>query len=154
MFGDEHVKFCWAAYKRGAFAEEFKRNLTPAEFRIGLLDRVSTIIGQGGDLFILKTRAGIPVGIVSVAVSSPPSAVRQMMPYVVWFPEATPRNKIECALKFLVAAKAENNLLIVARRPAWPFFRHLGKYGVLRPVGELRGYYEDGTEAMLFQGVR
>ena len=122
-----------------------------------MLEKAANIIGQGGDLFTLTahTRWGdIPVGLTSIAVQKPPDALKQIMPHFVWFPEASARNKLECSLRFLIAAKAEGNVILVARQPAWRFFAHLCNYGVIRPVGKLRGYFADGDDAMLYQGVR
>ena len=69
-----------------------------------------------------------------------------------WFPEASPRNKLECSLKALLDIKKGHLLMFtVAEGRDMVFLGHLCKYGVLRRVGTIHRYLEDGTHAGLFQ---
>lgn len=152
-FSDSHIKYVWAAYRRG-FLEDIEPGLSAEEFRLRLLGWARQIIETNGDVFVLtgKTPFGeIPVGIVSFKCEAPPSANQQFQPHVDWLPEASPRNRLECAMKFLIDMKKDGIVLLVAREKDWKFFERLCNYGVLRPVGKIRGYYSDGTAAMLFQ---
>ncbi len=73
-------------------------------------------------------------------------------PNVWWFPEATPRNKIELSVKFLIELKAEFLVLIPSKEHEVAYFSHLSYYGLLRKVGTIREYFPDG-KAILFQSV-
>lgn len=75
-------------------------------------------------------------------------------PHVIWFPEASSRNRLELALAFLVELKRHYKVLLWVREANWKFYDHLCKYGVIRTVGKFRAYYPDGENAYLFQGVQ
>ena len=152
-FSDSHIKYVWAAYRRG-FLEAIEPGLSAEEFRLKLLGWAKQVIENNGDVFVLtgKTPFGeIPVGIVAFKCETPPSAKMQFQPHVDWLPEASPRNKLECWMKFLVDLKKQGSVLFVTKEKDWKFFEHLSKYGVIRPVGKIRGYYSDDSDAMLFQ---
>ena len=155
-FNESHIRYCWAAYKKGAFGPQVQEGLSPEEFKGDLLTRTAQNINAGGDLFTLlahTTKGILPVGIISIAISEAPFTIRQISPHVVWMPWASGRNKLETILKFLVAAKEEGKPIITAREPDWNFFNRLCNYGVIRPVGKLRGHYSDGGDARLYEGV-
>ena len=109
------------------------------------------LFGAGGEalVFLGKTRRGeIPVGLVLLVLNGPYAE-----PHVVWFPEASPRNRLELALAFLVDLKRNYKVLLWVRERDWKFYDHLCKYGAIRTVGKFRGYFPDGVNAYLFQGV-
>ena len=104
-------------------------------------------MAAGGDVFILFSR-GAPVGLVAVELNQ-----RQAWPHVTWFPEATPRAKFECSVKFLKTISGKINAVVVSERQDIKFFDRLSKYGVLRRIGEGKGWL-DGKDVMLFETVR
>ena len=149
---EKHFKYLWAAYKLGKLdILGLEPDLDPLRFKAWLVKATSEIIGFGGDLFIVGV--GMPLGLVVVSLGGPPKAKRQLYPHVVWFAPTTPRNRLECSLKFIVEMKQEGNLIVVADQTNWRFFEHLCKYGCLRAMGKFRGYFESGEDAMLYQGV-
>lgn len=155
-FSGEHIKYVWAAYKRGQFPV-VPGELTPDEFRLYVADWVAAFMEAGGDWFILeaKTKYGkIPVGITSVRVEEGDDTVKQMTPHVIWFPEASARNKLECAVKFITDLRKEGHIVTIARQQDWRFFSALANYGIIRPVGKLWKHYKDGSDAMIYQSVR
>ena len=100
-----------------------------------------------------KTSKGeIPIGLASVRYEQCGKS-RHSYPHVVWFPEASRRNRLECALKFLIELKNKSLVLISARAGEVEFFDHLCKYGVLRGVGKIWSYFGPGEDAVVFQGV-
>ena len=126
-------------------------------FKNYLADRCEAVLEAGGDVFAMmgQTPVGrIPVGLISEDVKAGPRIRTQIMPHAWWFPEASARNRLECVAAYLVDAKREHNILIIAEQPHWPFYSHLGHYGILRGIGRFRGYLADGGDVTLYQGVR
>ena len=150
------MKWLWAAYRRGVFAHlpEFKDGMDTFQFQNTFLVMLGDrILGRGGEawIFLGKTQRGeIPIGL-AVGV---PGEHKHLEPHVFWFPEASPRNKLECILKWLIDFKSDWRVDIWAKQPSWKFFDHLCKYGVLRPVGKYRDCFDDGGDGMLYHGVR
>jgi hypothetical protein len=143
------MAYLWAAYKRGVFSHlpEFTPDLTPDDFRRLMFAVIGNILQSGGDAWVFYSKSVHPVGFMVGPVSGD-----RMEPHVFWFPEATPRNKLECILKWLKEMKEKYRLFVFANEPDWKFFDHLCKYGVIRPVGKYRNLSERG-DAMLYQGV-
>ena len=153
-FAQTDLKYLWAAYKRGAFdaVPEFAPpGLDAVGFSEAAIAFIEQFIGRGGEMYSLigRTEHGrIPVGMVILLLGGDFAE-----PHVTWFPEASPRNRLELALAFLVEQKRHHKLLIWVRQRDWKLFNHLCKYGVIRTVGKYRGYFPDGDNAFLFQGV-
>jgi len=152
------MKYVWAAYKRGAIGGPiFPEGLEPADFRSRLADLAIKMIRGNGEVTVLigKTARGeIPLGLVMTIVTAGGDHAPSASSHVQWFPEASPRNKLECAAKFLVDLKENVNVSITAAEPDWPFYAHLCDYGILRPVGKYRKWFTNGGDAMLYQAVR
>ena len=122
------------------------------EFVYVFTTMVGRLIDSGGDAFVLfgnSPKYGrIGIGVITVVRDA-----NKLYPHVAWFPEASMRNKIECVAKFLVEIKKLGVVLIYSIDAEAGFFYHLGKYGILRAVGKIRGYFPDGGDSMLFQSV-
>ena len=143
----KHFPYIWAAAKRGVFdigestADEFKGELSRM---------LADLVEKGGEGYIGMARKDdkdIPVCLCLIEYQQ-----NRAYPTVWWFPEATPRNKIELSVKFLIALKAEFLVLIPAKEHEVAYFSHLCKYGLLRKCGTIREYFPDG-KAVLFQSV-
>jgi hypothetical protein len=152
------MKYVWAAYKRGAIKGPlFPEGLEPADFRAKLADLAIKLIRGNGEITILvgKTAHGqIPLGLVITVLAVGGDHAPCASSHVQWFPEASARNKLECGARFLVDLKETVNVSISAAERDWPFYAHLCKYGILRPVGKYRKWFMDGGDAMLYQAVR
>lgn len=145
------MPYLWAAYRRDVFKEMFKDGLSPTEFTALVHERTAALMAIGGDAYILLARTfkgTIPVGLVAMTVHQ-----GQAWPHVAWFPEAKSRNKVECALKFLLLLKEKINAVIPSKQGDVAFFDHLCKYGVLRRIGTGRGWFGP-EDAILFETVR
>lgn len=114
-----------------------------------MLASLGKIFQSGGEAWMFYGRQAIPLGMV---VGHIVPETQSMEPHVFWFPEATARNKLECALKWLVDMKAKYALFLWIKEPDWNFYLHLCKYGAIREVGKYRNF-PGGGDAMLFQGV-
>jgi hypothetical protein len=142
------MAYLWAAYKRGVFAHlpEFTPELSPDDFRKLMFAVIGNVLQGGGDAWMFYSKSIHPVGLVIGFASG-----KGMEPHVFWFPEATPRNRVECALKWLVEMKSKYALFLWVKEADWNFYRHLCKYGAIREVGKYRDF-PGGGDAMLFQG--
>lgn len=71
---------------------------------------------------------------------------------VKWFQWATPRNRIECMVRFLNDSKHTGWTLLI-RSPVVQeqFWQLMGGYGVVRRIGKQQAYYENDTEADVWQ---
>ena len=146
----------WAAYKEGSFPEDgrFPPGLSPTEFQTEAVIMLRELIQSGNEGATLLDRSGTPVGFVTVWMKHNPAEAPQFCPHVNWFAWVTPRNKLECALNFLIEMKKEALGILVIEPENWRFFEHLCKYGLLRRVGTFRGYWADGRDAAIFETVR
>lgn len=142
-----HFPYIWAAAKRDVFdigeatADEFKGELTQL---------LSELVNRGGEAYIGIARKGekdIPICLCMIEFQQ-----NRAYPNAWWFPEATPRNRLELSIKFLIDLKAKFLVLIPAQEYEVAHFKHLCKYGLLRKVGTIREYFSDG-KAVLFQSV-
>lgn len=129
------------------FAGKLDEGLNPTEFRQMMLATLGGIFQSGGEAWMFYGQSSVPVGLVVGHISG-----NRMEPHVFWFPEATPRNRIECSLLWLKDMKSRYRLFIFVGQGDWKFFDHLCKYGVIRPVGKYRNFSDDG-DVMLYQGV-
>ena len=151
-----HFKYAWAAYKRGVFSDAFPEGLDAADFTAHLADTVLTVERMGGEVItaIADTPKGhIPVGITTIEYQG-----EKAFPHVVWFPEASHRNKLELGLTLFIALKDKHLVLVTAKTPRneksadVKYFEHLGKYGVLRRAGTIWGYFGEDS-AVIFHSV-
>ncbi len=138
---EEDLKWFYVAHKTGSFALD--EDLDPVEFKtralefIGLLDDAFTLFAQTG-------RGEIPVGLMMVGLSE-----HRMEPHVFWFSWASARNKLESTVNFINEMRGMWKVHIVAEEKYWPFFVHVCRYGIMKRVGKLEGWYAKG-DAMMF----
>ena len=147
-----HFPYLWAAYKRGALSHlpDFPENMTAEAFGTRMSEEIVALIQTQGDaeVLIAKTRHGsIPIGLATIHY-----AARHIEPEWLWFSEASLRNKLECAAKFLVALKSQVGIVIAAKPENVTFYGHLCKYGILRRVGIFHDYWPS-ENAVLYQSV-
>ena len=120
--------------------------LSASEFKGRIVGLLTDLLTSGGEASVLRSHAGLPVGVIMMNITG-----GRMEPHAFWFPEATPRIKLETILGWLIDYKARYRLFIWVRQKDWKFDDHLGKYGVVRTVGKYRKFDEE--DAFLFQGV-
>jgi len=109
------------AYKHGAF-EDFDPGLEKEDFIRASAEKIL----QWDDAVILEVNK--PVGLLAVNLLGTHALIRAF-----WFPWATPRNKIETVLKFILDHKKDVHLLGASNEK--PFFDQLFRYGCVRAIG-------------------
>ena len=142
----EHAKWLWAAYKMGAFPD-LLQDISETDFAW----EIGPVLETYDFATIAKAkkpgRDGLtPVGIFLVSLVG-----AHAEPHVIWFPWATPRNKLELVIKFLIALNKDYTTIVNSKEENKRFFEHLCKYGILRRIGIAYKFFEDGQKAHLFQ---
>lgn len=152
---NQAMAYVYAAYKRGKLIigePDLERDAFASMFERWLKE----LIGSGSQAIVIRAKVNeiIPVGLVIIDYQGTTA-----YPDIHWFPEASPRNRVECGLYLMLELKKEHMVFFtvpgITRNPEpdWKFLMHLCKYGVLRPVGTIRDHNGEGEHATLFQSV-
>lgn len=161
QFQDADWPWLWAAYRKGGLSDFITEairlttslpedtdpdSLTQEQFRLLMLRT-----GQGAcGVWMMTAADGRPVGIV---MAYPETLVTQK-PHVRWFPWASPRNRLECALRFVLKEGKKSNLFLFTKPEDRKFWQVLCRYGVLRPIGKVYNHYEMGDTVDTWQSHR
>ncbi len=141
----------WAAYRRGIFEDLFEGGLDIHQFDVAFIELTRRALLSGMELWVFfgnTTHGNIPIALLAMTYDG-----HIAKPHINWFPEATPRNKLEAIVKFFIEVKKTHLALFDVREEQAEFFRHVSRYGLLRAIGKVRDYYSDGTHAIMFQTV-
>lgn len=135
----------WLSYKMGGFPELAEDIKEP-----NFVDEIAPLIDRYDDAVIglaknPKKDEIIPVCLFTVEFAG------WVSPHVRWFPWATSRNKIEVTIRFLMKTVENYTTVVHCNDTDRPFFAHLCKYGIMRPVGHVDGFFEDGGKIMMYQ---
>ena len=162
LLSDGDWPFLIAAYKKGTFDNVLLglqqthdlpeiEELTNEEFRA-----LFTEFFREGEHYILTARTSafktldgqVPVGLVDTNPDN-----HRMTPRVLWFPWASPRNRIEATVKFLDDHRKENLILIFDDEQSHRFFVRMAQYGILNRVGIASGripFWENGEKSVIW----
>lgn len=110
------------AYKHGAFT-----GIAPGLEKEEFIVKAAEEIMQWSDAVILEVNK--PVGLLSVNLLDDHALIDAH-----WFPWATPRNKVETVLNFILDYKKDFHLLAASSEK--PFFDQLFRYGCVRAIGK------------------
>lgn len=155
-----HLKYCWAAYRRGCFDYLVAPGLEATEFTNRFLNMAAGVVSRGGEIVVCigpTPNGEIPIAVVAINYDGFDLPYPAAFPHAEWFPEASDRNKIEAGLQFFLKLKETKRGVILVRHtrgkktPEVRYYEHLAKYGIVRPVGHMRDYYEPGVSAMIFE---
>lgn len=150
------LQWLFAAYKKDGFGPMFAPDMTAAEFR----DEATAFLQRQQHSWLIvapSTRGPIPVALVFGS-----SEGHRLFPHAIWFPWATARNRLEGTVAYLHEATEQGMLVIIPSGKTFlPFFTKLMRYGILKRVGVIPGWFADnatanrsvegpGTEAMFF----
>ena len=126
------------AYRAGAFPD-VEKGLDKDGFAEAAIAHLVAL----DDAIMLES--GRPVGFVQVRMWGGHALLG-----IDWFPWASPRNKIECALKFFLEYRDKAHLIWASEDTR--FFSHIGRYGVIRAIGLSKGW---GDEPMtLYEALK
>ncbi len=151
----EDLRYVWAAYKKGALAsmgEKFAGGEMDRDAFVDAIEAEIQVNYHGAwTLFADAPRRGVmPVGLVLGFYSHPNPAFAPFMIVgdMVWFPWASPRNRIESAVGFFRAIHAQVPMVEYARAQHRRFFEMIAKHGVMRRVGTSFNVYPGEATAV------
>lgn len=136
---DSDLPYVWGAYKMGHY------DWPPGLDVEGMKGEVARLLGQCDEAYTAVID-GRPAGIALATFAG-----RRMEPHVDWFPWATKRNKVECAIRFFIEMRKDYKVLIFATAADQGFFDVMCRYGVIRRVGTLHKYGDDLSDAKLYE---
>ena len=151
---DEDMKFLAAAYKKGdlkSLGPTFASTEMEYEaFREAFIREVMTNYHGAWTLFAQTRKGFMPVGAVLGFYPHPNKAVTPFMIVgdILWFWWASPRNRVEAAVKFFSAIRDQTPMMEFASEAHMPFFEMLAKHGVMRRVGTSFNVYPAGKTAL------
>jgi hypothetical protein len=139
---DEDVRYAFAAYRVGgltAFPEGLDAETFKVEFKKLILSRY-----DAAWVLFAETKKGFwPVGLATGFWPHPAVETFLIFNNFVWFPWASPRNKIEAATNFFDKARYDVPMIGFAGERDKEFFALIAKLGVLRRVGTVAGIFGD-----------
>lgn len=142
----DDFKYLWAAYRSGDFDLPVPEGLEAKDF-----DAVVLSVMAGFDDWRIVTaptkRGVIPVGLFGGQVMDDR---KNLSSHVLWFPWASERNKLEAMVRYLANMRHDFIILAKASFDFRDFFNHVCRYGVLRRVGTINGWF-DGEPCALYQ---
>lgn len=152
----EDVKFAWAAYKKGALepmAGPFSQtNMTADEFNVAFQATVIARYHGAWTLFAEVPKRGyMPVGIVMAFYSHAEHALSPFMIIgdIVWFPWASPRNRLEAAVNFFNTIRKQIPMMDYAHGEVnRRFFDTMCKHGIMRRAGTTLNVVKDEPVAI------
>lgn len=158
MTGDDAPYF-WVAYRMGAFeslGEPFDdRDALDGEAFAQAFDAHWTANYQVGLVLLAEVpeKGRIPVG-VFFAAEVDPAAPLYASRAMLWFPWATPRNRLEAFVHLLDRLRADVTVLLRPERADERFVSVLARYAVVRPIGKAYEVRADQEETLLYQTRR
>ncbi|MGI9411545.1 MAG: hypothetical protein ACR2OV_15810 [Hyphomicrobiaceae bacterium] len=136
---ESDFRWLWAAYQKGGL-EAIPRDLDTAQFIAAAFGHLEKFSEQ----FMVETDR--PIGAIVTLTNG-----YLFEPHAIWFPWASPRNKLEGALKFLSQERKDRLGVIYMDLDRKRFLEQMARYGVLRRVGTVKNFFEPGRDAVFFQ---
>ena len=131
----EDVSYAWAAYRGGSLDEIFESDLTAAEFKSAFEQFVTRRFDGAWTLSAETTKGFIPVGIALGFWPHQEAMQFMVMDSFEWFPWASPRNKIESAVRFLHLVREEVPMIGFVRPEDKDYVAMIARHGILNRVG-------------------
>jgi|TARA_Y100000310_G_scaffold20986_1_gene20317 hypothetical protein len=143
FFEAADARIFFGAYKLGAFGG-LPSGLDAGDFKAA----VGMLIERSMGLWVIE--ADRPIGAVFGAAGS---EAHHLWVEPVWFPWATPRQRLEGALRFILDNKNEFLIMAAFRQDDKRFAEHLSRYGVMTRIAKVPKWFgeEDG---MLFRSIK
>jgi hypothetical protein len=136
---DEHMRYVYAAYRKGALAnlgEEFESADLPAvDFKTIFMDHALRFYDDAWVMLATSMRGDFePVGYVAITKTKYPNPL--FVADTVWFPWASQRNRVESMLNWMNEMRKSVSIVKYASSDEdKKFCVHLCKYSVMRRIG-------------------
>lgn len=149
----------WAAYKKGALASMGppfdETTMEPAPFRAALEREIDANYDGAWILFAGTPQGNRPIGLVLAfwthhnVLKAPFMIIGDM----VWFPWASPRNRIAAAVRFFHEVRNSIPMVEYARPKDKAFFVVMMRHGIMNQVGTSMNVYP-GEPASVYETRR
>lgn len=143
------IFYAWAAYKAGLFRDVFKADLDAVQFKDAFRELIASRYDAAWLLSAKTAKRGLfPVG---MALGFWPHRIARpfmVLDALIWFPWASPRNKVEAAVNFADKARNEIPMLAFARDRDRAFMEMLARCKVIRRIGTSRTVFTDGQASV------
>jgi hypothetical protein len=146
--GEGDLFYAWAAYKKGVFDDVFPPDLPANEFN----QHFSALIGSrydAGWTLLAETRKGfIPAGFALGFWPHRAARPFLLLDALVWFPWASPRNRVEATVDFVNKVRRETPMLAFARLQDKHFMETLARHGIVRRIGTSNNIFADSPASV------
>lgn len=154
LLDEPHIKYIWAAYRRGAlneFAPVFEtEGLKPQEFSEAFMAHVAANFQEAWVIETETTEGFKPAGFIVAWTRGRVVEIAEM----IWFSWATGRNVFEAVVHFMEQARRDGLVVFeYARFEDKRFFERVCSLGVMRKIGHSHSLYPE-TRAVIFETVR
>lgn len=138
---EEHIKYLWAAYKKGALSDIFDgTDLNARDFKNSLEDIVLSNFDAAW--IISCNEDDLPCGLV-LGNWHPLKDDVMFISMIAWFPWATKRNIVEGTIRFLDDVRKELSLIGYASMEHKNLYDVAARHGVVRRVGTTHNFKEE-----------
>lgn len=138
---DQDIKYFWAAYKLKGL-EPFEAGLDSEAFKYELEARILSMFDAAWVLSAETKKGFVPAGVACGFWLHPAYDKCLVLDNFTWFPWATDRNKVECAVGFIHRTRKEVPMIGFAKERDKSFFEMLAKHGIVRRVGTSHNIFE------------
>lgn len=143
---EDDFRWLWAAYKLGTWHDLLNEGLSREVFREAVVELVSQV--QFDWILAVPMETGLrPVGMV---FADPRFGGNAIEPHVEWFPWATPRNKLECAIQFLKQIGKDVKIMLYIEEQDDTFWHRVWQYKVLKKACKIHDCYGRGKNAVMY----
>jgi len=145
----DDMKYLYAAWRLGSpVLQAIKTENTPEAFTEAFGEHIALRFQRAYTL--IATPPGkdtMPVGVVFGIVPFYQKQVMWLGDFI-WFPWASPRNKLETTVHFLNQMRKQYTIIGFCEPEAINFFEHICRYGVLRRAGTVFDFFEEGPRGI------
>lgn len=159
------IDFLYVAYRKGALDELLAdiqarfdlpgiEVLNKAELRAIFSE--FTLLGEFYTFTARTTGFKSVKGDVPVGLLGADREDHKLKPHMLWFPWATPRNKVECALRFITELRHDTIIYVWDRPEDHGFWVRIAQFGVFKRIGKTEDHWTDGATSVIWrsQGYR
>lgn len=145
----DDMKYLYAAWRLGAAPlRAIEADNTPEAFTEAFAEHIASRFQVAYTLLATPpNRDTMPVGVVFGILPFYQQPVMWFGDFL-WFPWASPRNKLEAAVHFLNQMRKQYAMIGFSEPSAIPFFEHICRYGVARRAGTVFDVFEEGPRAV------
>jgi hypothetical protein len=143
---DPDWRWLWASYQMNGWTDILQHGLSREDFQ----ERILTIVG-GHDLdWIAEVHTDGGLRPVALFVADYRFGGYAVEPHVRWFPWASPRNKLEIGVKFMMEVGKMTKVFIYPPNSDGKLWERVWRYKVLKKGCKISDCYGKGEDAVMY----